>query len=104
MNFEGAKNWCSNNNYRLPNIDELISIVNNFDISKSEYYYWSSDFATGEEKRNLSISCKTSEIDGRKVSVEEFEYIKCCDYINKTVKLIQKDCSINCNIIGVKSF
>jgi hypothetical protein len=56
------------------------------------------------KKRNLPISYQTIELDGRKVSVDEFDYIKCCDYINKTVTLIERKYSKKCNVIGVKSF
>lgn len=102
--FKEANIWCSNNNYRLPSIDELINIVNNFEVSKEKSNYWSTEFASDDEKRIHPILCRTTKINGIDVSVEDFEFVKCYDRYEKTISLIQKNCDCMCNTIGVMSF
>jgi len=105
INFKEANNWCSNNNYRLPSTDEIITILNNFEISNEKSFFWSSELATDNEKRNYTILCRTTKVNGKDVSVEDYDFVKIYDNYEKNIKLTQNDCeSYKCNTIGIVSF
>jgi hypothetical protein len=101
-----AKNWILEKNIRFASIDELSTIVNNYEVFKDKCCYWSSEFAYDiEEKQKYKILCRTVKSNDREVSIEDYDFIKCYNLYDKTIILIQSDCnSYQCQTIGVASF
>lgn len=101
LSLNESKIWLNERNLRLPTIVELKAIVNTYNVTKKEYWFYSSEFAYNIEKNKLQKLAWTSQGDE---TIEDIIFVKIFDYRTEEVWLIGHGHPKSLNVIGIKEF